>query len=247
MSDERLSTRYRAENVCVVIPTLNEAATLAQVIEGARPFCAHIIVIDGGSTDGTLEIAQHAGVRCETLLVRGKGRALRHALALVQTPITIFIDADGSHDPRDIPRLVEPVAQGQAALSVGSRWTGGSDELHGDMNKWLRRSGSRVLTTLINLRWGARLSDIQNGFRAFDTRIGQRIGLCENDFTIEQEMIMKFLAGGFRVVNVPSHEYARQGGQAKLNLRQVWFRFGMVVLRHVFGVSRPRVRARRRH
>jgi hypothetical protein len=141
---------------------------------------------------------------------------------------------------------VEPVARERAALSVGSRWTGGSDELHGDMNKWLRRSGSRVLTTLVNVRWRARLSDIQNGFRAFDTRIGQRIGLCENDFTIEQEMIMKFLAGGFRVVNVPSHEYARQGGEAKLNLGQVWFRFGVVVLRHVFGLSRPKMRSKRR-
>jgi dolichol-phosphate mannosyltransferase len=246
MRDEPLSTRYRAEDVCVVIPTLDEVATLAQVIEGVRPFCGEIIVIDGGSTDGTMEIAQKASVRCETLLVRGKGRALRHALTLVHLPITVFIDADGSHDARDIPRVVEPVARKRAALSVASRWTGGSDELHGDMNKWLRRSGSRVLTTLVNLRWGARLSDIQNGFRAFDTRIGQKIGLCEDDFTIEQEMIMKFLAGGFRVVNVPSHEYARQGGQAKLNLGQVWFRFGMVVLRHLLGISRPTARAKRR-
>jgi hypothetical protein len=112
------------------------------------------------------------------------------------------------------------------------------------MNKWLRRSGSRVLTTLVNLRWRADLTDIQNGFRAFDTRIGQRIGLRENDFTIEQEMIMKFLAGGFGVTNVPSHEYARQGGQAKLDLAQVWFRFGIVVLRHLLGLERPRLQRR---
>jgi hypothetical protein len=57
-------------------------------------------------------------------------------------------------------------------------------------------------------------------------------------------MVMKFLGGGFRVVNVPSHEYARQGGQAKLDLGRVWFRFGIVVLRHLFGLSPPHIKRR---
>ena len=106
-------------------------------------------------------------------------------------------------------------------MVIGSRWTGGSDELHGDMNKWLRRSGSRLLIMLVNLRFGSCLTDIQNGFRAMDTRIGAGIGLQETSFTIEQEMAMKFLAGGYRVLNVASHEYARQGGEAKLDLGRV--------------------------
>lgn len=230
----------------MVIPTLNEASTLGGIIEGVRPHCSHIVVIDGASADGTIEIAQAAGVQLEILQERGKGRALRHALKLVQAPITVLIDADGSHDPADIPHLVEPVASGAADMVVGSRWTGGSDELHGDMNKWLRRNGSRLLTTLVNLRYGARLSDIQNGFRALRTEIANDIGLEGDDFTIEQEMVMKFLAGRFRVINVPSHEYARQGGVPKLNLRKVWFRFGVVVLSHLFGLSRPATRRGRR-
>ena len=76
------------------------------------------------------------------------------------------------------------------------------------------------------------------------TDVGRKIGLREPDFTIEQEMVMKFLGGGFRVINVPSHEYARRGGVAKLNLGRVWFRFGVVVLSHVFNVSRPRLQRR---
>jgi dolichol-phosphate mannosyltransferase len=156
--------------------------------------------------------------------------------------VTVFIDADGSHDPRDIPTLAWPVLRGEYDLVIGSRWTGGSDELHGDMNKWLRRSGSRVLTTLVNWRFGGRLSDIQNGLRALSTPVGKDIGLVENDFTIEQEMAMKFLAGGFRVTNLPAHEYARRGGEAKLDLGKVWFRFGVVVLRHLLGFSKPKTR-----
>jgi hypothetical protein len=86
------------------------------------------------------------------------------------------------------------------------------------------------------------LTDIQNGFRAVKTEIGRGIGLEEPGFSIEQEMVMKFLAGRFRVINVPAHEYARQGGDAKLNLGREWFHFGVVVLRHLFGLSRPKLR-----
>ena len=230
--------------VWVVIPTLNEAQTIAQVVRDCLPYGAIVLVIDGGSTDGTPAIAREAGARVEVYRVRGKGRALQRALQIVEAPVTVFIDADGSHQASDIPRLAAPVIAGEAAMAVGCRWTGGSDELHGDMNKWLRRAGSRVLTTLVNLRFGAHLTDIQNGFRALDTNIGRKIGLRQPDFTTEQEMIMKFLAGGFRVVNVPSHEYARQAGEAKLDLGRVWFRFGIVVLNHIFNFERPHLRAR---
>ena len=236
-------TNYK-DQIWIVIPTLNEAATIEHVVRDCLPFGAVVLVIDGNSTDGTAAIARAAGARVEVYDRPGKGRALRHALGLVAAPITVFIDADGSHLARDIPKIAAPVGEGAAQMSVGCRWTGGSDELHGDMNKWLRRAGSRVLTTLVNWRWNARLTDIQNGFRALDTNVGRTIGLRADDFTIEQEMIMKFLAGGYKVVNVPSHEFARQGGQAKLDLGRVWFRFGVVVLRHLFNFERPHRRTR---
>ena len=233
------------DQIWVVIPTLNEAQTIEAVVRDCLPYGAVVLVIDGGSTDGTPEIARLTGARVEIYRERGKGRALQRALQIVEAPVTVFIDADGSHQASDIPRLAAPIVEGDAEMVVGCRWTGGSDELHGDMNKWLRRAGSRVLTTLVNLRFRAHLTDIQNGFRALDTDIGRKIGLRQPDFTTEQEMIMKFLAGGFRVVNVPSHEYARQAGEAKLDLGRVWFRFGVVVLNHIFNFERPHLRARK--
>ena len=235
---------FRPQDVCVVIPTLDEAQTIESVIASARPFCAQVLVVDSDSGDGTTELARRAGAQVLEAPFRGKGRAMRLALNHVTLPITVFIDADGSHDARDIPALVLPIQAGRAEMVVASRWEGGSDELHGDMNKWLRRNGSRLLTAIVNVRFNSRLSDIQNGFRALRTDIGRDLGLRESGFTIEQEMVMKFLAGGFRVRSVPSHEYARRGGEAKLNLGRVWLRFGLVVLAHVFSLSRPRIQRR---
>ena len=228
-------------DICVVIPTLNEITTLHEVITGVLRYSSQVLVVDGGSSDGTVECARSLGVQVIEI-GHGKGLAIRHALDCVAAPVTVFIDADGSHDPKDIPQLALPVLRQEYDLVIGSRWTGGSDELHGDMNKWLRRSGSRFLTTLVNWRFGGNLSDIQNGFRALSTNIGREIGLACDDFTIEQEITMKFLAGGLRVTNVPTHEYSRRGGTAKLDLGDVWFNFGVVVLRHLFGISRPQIR-----
>src|SRR5687768_10763970 len=93
---EKLNTPpdYRREDVWVVIPTLNEVATLPVVVDGARPYCAGILVMDGGSTDGTIEWARTADIHLQVLDVRGKGLALRRALELVPAPVTVFIDAD---------------------------------------------------------------------------------------------------------------------------------------------------------
>ena len=238
-------------DVWAIIPTLNERETLPSVVEQTLPYVAQILIVDGASNDGTREwveeqIALGVPLQLEVVTVRGKGRALRRALKLVPVAWTVIIDADGSHVPADIPALLAPLRSGEADMVVGSRWTGGSDELHGDINMWIRRTGSQILTALVNWRWRANLSDIQNGFRALSTRTGQRIGLVSSDFNIEQELVMKFLAGGFRVINVPSHEFARQGGVAKLDLGDVWFRFGIVVLRHLFGLSKPKLRRRPR-
>ncbi|MCX5899335.1 MAG: glycosyltransferase family 2 protein, partial [Proteobacteria bacterium] len=179
--------------VTVVIPTLNEEHTLPDVIEGVRPYADEILVVDGHSTDLTREVAEASGVRVILDNRKGKGAALRHVINFVTTEITVFIDADGSHDPADIPKLIYPILKGEADHVSASRLIGGSSELHGGFDEFFRLTGSSLITALINWRFKVKLSESQNGFRAIKTDVMKQLGLQENITTIEQEMIMRTL------------------------------------------------------
>ena len=150
--------------VTVVIPSKNEAGLIGEIIDSVRPY-GDVLVIDGRSTDDTREIAQAHGARVVLDGGRGKGQAIRQSLKEATTDIVVFIDADGSHDPKDIPALVAPIAAGQADMVIASRGKGGSDELHGTIGQFIRYVGSQLIMLAINYRWGVRLSDSQNGYR----------------------------------------------------------------------------------
>lgn len=224
--------------VTVAIPTLNEEATIADVVASVRPYADEVLVLDGHSTDRTRELAEAAGARVELDPKLGKGAALRLALEAARADVVVFIDADGSHEPSDIPRLVAPLAAGEADMVVGCRMTGGSDELHGDLFKFTRLIGSEIITMMINYRWHVRLTDVQNGFRALRRDVGLQLGLRENRFAIEEEMVMKALQRRFRVVNVSSHEYRRRHGVSRIVLQRDWFSFIWCVIKHIVGLAR---------
>ena len=223
-----------AVKVTVVIPTLNEEHTLLEVIEGVRPYADEILVVDGHSTDRTREVAEAAGVRVILDNRKGKGAALRHAINFVNTEITVFIDADGSHDPVDIPKLTYPILKDQADHVSASRLTGGSSELHGGFDEFFRLAGSSFITACINWRFKVKLSESQNGFRAIRTDIMKQLGLQENITTIEQEMIMKTLKKGFRMAEVPSHEHTRKMGYSKISVKKVAFRYVYTLVKYLF-------------
>jgi dolichol-phosphate mannosyltransferase len=180
-----------------------------------------LIVVDGHSTDATAAIAGQYGARVIRDNRRGKGDAVRVGLAAARHPVTVFIDADGSHDPRDIPLLVDPIAAGEADLVMGSRMLGGSEELFGSISEVIRLMGSLVISLSINYRYGVRLTDYQNGFRAIRTDVGRAIGLSSDITTVEQEMAMKCLRFGYRVTERPAHEHRRKGGVSKINVMRV--------------------------
>ncbi len=209
----------------VVIPARNEERSLGMIIQRARPHCGEIVVVDGHSTDQTVAVAEKHGVRVVKDNKKGKGDAIRVGAAAATRDIVVFIDADGSHDPNDIPRLVEPIAEGKADLVIGSRGRGGSDELHGDIEKLLRVVGSDLILIGINMRWKQNLTDSQNGLRAIRTDVFRSLKTTENITTIEQEMTMKCLKKGYIVSEVPTHEYARLYGDSSIKLRKVWFRY----------------------
>ena len=220
--------------VTAIIPARNEEATVAAVVEECLHYASHVLVVEGGSTDRTAAAALAAGA----LVIRdqglGKGAALRLAVSHVTTPICVFVDADGSHDPIDIPTLVAPIKADQADHVTGSRLLGGSDELHGGGDEFLRFAGSAFITYLINRRFGTRISDSQNGFRAIRTDVFRQLDLRSRHTTIEMELIMASL-----IAEVPTHERPRAAGFSKISLSNpaTWTSYGWSL---ITGLSRPR-------
>jgi len=225
-------------SVSVVIRTLNEETTLEDVIRRCRPFATEILVIDGHSTDQTITIAERCGARVAFDNGCGKGAAIRQSVELVHGTIIVFIDADGSHIPEDIPTLIGPIVADTADHVTASRLIGGSSELHGGFDEFFRLAGSAFITACINWRYNVRLSDSQNGFRAIRRDTFRSLGLTSNCTTIEQEMIMRTLAQGSRMAEVPSHEHTRQGGVTKVHLIRVWHIYLLSLIKGLFFLRR---------
>jgi dolichol-phosphate mannosyltransferase len=227
-------------DVTVVIPAKDEARTIGEIVRASSKYARHVIVVDGHSRDDTRQVGAAAGAHVLLDHGRGKGEAIRTAAAVVQTSVVVFIDADGSHDPDDIPRLIAPIMDGTADHVSGSRLMGGSSELHGGFEEFFRLTGSSLITACINWRFGACLSESQNGFRAIRTHVLRQLGLVEDVTTIEQEMIIKTLAKGFRMAEVPAHEYKRRFGTSHIVLWRAVPQYGISLLRHLCMARPPR-------
>ncbi|MCG6538228.1 MAG: glycosyltransferase family 2 protein [Syntrophales bacterium LBB04] len=220
--------------ITIVIPTLNEAETVADIIEGCRKYSSDIIVVDGHSRDGTAKIAEDLGARVLFDHQKRKGEALRTVIPHLTRAITVFIDADGSHCPDDIPSLIKPIAENKADHVSGSRLTGGSSELHGGFDECFRLMGSSLITAFINHRFTVSLSESQNGFRAIKTEVLRSLDLREDITTIEQEMIIKTLKKGYRMGEVPTHEHRRKAGYSKISLKKVAFRYVYSMIKYLY-------------
>jgi len=220
--------------VTVVIPALNEVLTIGDIIGKTRPYASDILVVDGHSPDGTADLAKSMGARIVFDHGKGKGEAIRSVIPHLDREIAVFIDADGSHDPDDIPKLIRPILEGRADHVSGSRLIGGSSELHGGFDECFRLMGSSLITACINHRFHVRLSESQNGFRAIRTVVLRDLDLQENITTIEQEMIIKTLKKGYRMAEVPSHEHKRKAGYSKISVRKVAFRYVYTMMKYLY-------------
>ncbi|MCU0611010.1 MAG: glycosyltransferase family 2 protein [Candidatus Eisenbacteria bacterium] len=208
-------------DVTLVIPAKNEKATLVDMLPRALPLVDEVIVVDAHSSDGTADAARALGAKVIFDNGRGKGEAVRMGIQAAAHPCIVLMDADGSHDPADIPRLVSALDQG-LDLVIGSRIRGGSDEWSGSFGRFIRMMGSHLVLIAINYRWGIRITDCQNGFRAIRADIARSLDLAENGFAIEQEMVMRALIKRCTVGEIGCHEYERKAGSSKLNLFRVW-------------------------
>ena len=222
--------------VVVIVPAKNEGKNLAVLFQRYRELALpyELVIMDGHSNDETREVASAYGIRVVTDAGKGKGSAIRHAIDELDADIFVFMDGDNSHDCHEIPRLLRPILDGAADHVSGSRVLGGSDEMFGDFNNFLRAVGNYVIATGISLRFKQRISDAENGFRAIRADVARRLSLRENLHTIEQEMIIKTLRKGFRLVEVPTHEFARLHGTSSISLRRYAFRFVYTWLRYMY-------------
>lgn len=228
------------KRVASVILARNEEQTIGLAVAGAARFVQEVHVMDGHSTDRTATLAAKAGALVHIDPGKGKGSAVRQSLKLVTAEVIVFMDADGSHDPADIPNLALPIIRKEADLCVGSRFAGGSEELSVSVGQLVRTIGNISMNIAINKRWGVSLTDTLNGFRAVRRDCALAIDLSENTHTIEQEMVMKMLRHGYRVTNVPTHEYARQYGASHINIRREWPTFVWCVIANLVGPDIPR-------
>lgn len=216
----------------IAISAINEAGTIADVVKECIRYTNNVIVLAGNSNDNTPDIAKRHGAKVIMHKGTGKGAAIREAKNfLPDNAVVVFIDADGSHNTEDIPRLIEPICNNTADHVTGSRLLGGSEELHGSFNEFLRLAGSSFITACINWRYKVMLSDTQNGFRALQTDIFKKLNLHSNSTAIEQEMIMQTLKQKFRMAEIPSHEYKRKFGKSKIKLRKVFMKYAYCLIK----------------
>ena len=229
-----VSGQFREQKVTVVIPAFNEEKSIGDVIAGVKPFCDDIVVaIAKKTSDGTAIIAQEMGARLIKDNGLGKGDGMRCAIEEIEGGIIVFIDADGSHIPSDIPKLVNPIKAGNADLVIGSRFLGGSEELHGDFSKFLRMFFSMCITQVINWRFNKAIGDSQNGFRAIMAGAAKNLQLRSKHTEIETEMVMHCFKKGYRVLEVPSLELKRRFGKSNISLTRHGWRYAWVLFRNL--------------
>jgi glycosyltransferase involved in cell wall biosynthesis len=213
--------------VSVVIPTLNEAQNLPHVLVKLPPRLHEVIVVDGFSTDGTVEVAR--SLRPDAIIVLqtrlGKGEALRCGFEAASGDIIVMLDADGSADPAEIPAFVTTLLEG-ADFAKGSRFRDGGGSA--DLTR-LRRFGNHGLNGVVNVLFGTSYSDLCYGYNAFWRRCLGAMNVDCTGFEVETLINIRIARAGLVTREVPSFEGQRIHGQS--NLRT--FRDGWRVLRTI--------------
>lgn len=199
----------------VVLSAFNEEKTIREMVDRSRRFCDRVIVmVSKKSSDSTAEIAEEIG--CEVYRDGGKGDGASIAVDKCDDDdIIVFMDADGSHIPEDLPLLTQPLKSGKAELVLASRFMGGSDELGACL---MRTCLTIIISKLINFRYGTRLMDTQNGLKAGKASALKSLNITSKKHNVEMEILMKSLNRGYRVIEVPSRELERKFGQSTLSL-----------------------------
>jgi dolichol-phosphate mannosyltransferase len=220
------------QKVCVLIPTLNEEESIESVIKEFRSLgFEKILVVDGHSTDATVEKAKASGAKVTLQSGRGKGQALKEVFEKIDEEYILLIDGDGTYLPREAARLLDPVMKGNADHVVGNRLAG----IKGGALKKLNMFGNRIINRFFVLIYRVPLNDILSGYRAFTSEGIRMLDLSTPGFEIESEITIQSVKNGLRILEVPITYMSRPAGTVtKLHP----FRDGLKIILTIFRMAK---------
>ena len=217
----------------VLIPAFNEGARIGGVLSGVRAAVpdATVLVVDDGSSDATAAVARAAGARLVRLpfnLGAGVAAQTGYKFAVRERyDCVVQLDADGQHEPADIPGLLAVIARGEADVAIGSRFLGDAGYRPG----LLRRAGMGLFRWLVWLLTGVRFSDVTSGFRAFSGDVIRFVATewYPTDYA-DADVLITLRRAGYRLREVPVRMYPRAGGRSMhAGLRPVYYVFKMLL------------------
>lgn len=216
------------DDVCVVIPMLNEGTVIADVVAPLRSLFSHVVCIDDGSTDGCADAAVAAGawvVRHSANL--GQGAALQTGIDFAirrfrQVRYFVTFDADGQHRVEDALAMVTEARRGEVDVVLGSRFLGAAQHV-----PWARRLLLRAAVAFTRLTTGLRLSDAHNGLRVFTRRAAATLDIRLNGMAHASEILAVVATQRMRYVEMPVQvvysDYSRRKGQSPVNAVNIVF------------------------
>jgi len=219
----------KVELVSVVIPTLNEAGNILEAVTNIEKDLAYpkeIIVVDGNSTDGTIEIVKDTSF-CKLIIEprRGYGIALKVGMKNAKGNIIVMVDGDGTYEVRHINRLLNRMIEKDADMVLATRMY--------DPNKamgLMNFVGNKVITFFYDFFYSQFLSDSQSGFRAISHEAIDSVELKEEDMAFATEMLVEFAKEGYNMVEIPTTYKARKYGKTKLKK----FKSGIEIFSTIF-------------
>jgi len=222
--------KFEKDEVCILIPTLNESLTIGNLIREFRELgYNHILVIDGKSTDNTVKVAEEAGAIVRTQTGKGKGNAIIEAFEIIEQPYVLMLDGDGTYSPRDAEKMLTPLFLGFDQV-IGDRLVNAEEGSFSRLNLF----GNQMLNLLFKVAHSRDLHDILSGYRAFTNPAIQQMNLKEKGFEIETEISVEAVRNGQRIMVVPIKYSRRPGTKTKLSP----FHDGLKIIGTIYRLAR---------
>ena len=222
--------KFNKDEVCILIPTLNEGPTIGGVVkEFKAQGYNNILVMDGKSTDNTVKSARDAGGTVKTQSGSGKGNAIMEAFEIIEQPYILMLDGDGTYSAKDAEKMLTPLFLGFDHV-IGDRLINAEEGSFSRMNLF----GNHMLNLLFKIAHSRDLHDILSGYRAFTKLAVHQMNLKEHGFEIETEISVESVRNGQRIMVVPIKYLRRPGTATKLSP----FHDGIKIVSTIYRLAR---------